>query len=78
MQPSRYFRIKPKPPYPPQGRGEPRWGQYFWEFGDGHYYLTDKGDPVKHEYTETGVYTATLTVTPLYAKAQPMVLPSKP
>ncbi len=66
-----------KPPYPPQGRGEPRWGQYLWEFGDGHYYLTDKGDPVKHEYSQTGVYTATLTVTPLYAKAQPMVLPPK-
>jgi hypothetical protein len=63
------------PPYPRQGKGEPRWGQYLWEFGDGHYYLTDNDSPVQHWFATPGTYTVTLTLTPLYAKAKPLQVP---
>ncbi len=51
----------------PALEGNPKaiWGNYFWEFGDGHYKMTEKSS-VDYTYSESGIYNVRASLTPYY------------
>ncbi len=62
--------INVDPPLTPPKSSKPAvWGNYFWEFGDGHYSFDSVAT---HPYSKTGLYTVSLYLTPHYSYSDPL------
>lgn len=61
----------PKPESFPGIENDPQWGIWMWEFGDGHYSMTQQ--PV-HYYQDPGWYEVSVYLTPIYSLQQPFEL----
>ncbi|MCB0375948.1 MAG: PKD domain-containing protein, partial [Sinomicrobium sp.] len=68
--PQHQFRIKnPVQPEPAPKATKPAvWGNYFWEFGDGHYSFDSLAT---HHYAADGIYNVQLFLTPYYSFSAP-------
>ena len=72
------FQLTPEPKLTRASNPKAKWGRYFWEFGDGHYKVTDKPRVTYAGYAKGGNKTVKVQLVPYYTVVEkPIAFSSK-